>query len=276
MPANFISATNYYIKSKNNKIKHVWFGNSLNPDNKENKEKYAGIFDDHYGYYRRYKSKWLFGADDTGDITSIQNIKSFEQNLENKIDMFTSDCGLASTNSKEIFEQEKRLSKLNFCQVFISLLVLNLGGNAVFKLFIPLSESITVSILYMCSVYFDKIHLVKQASGSAGSSEIYCVCIGKRSFDHEMKDYLYKCLENWDDNKSLFKKIPDEFINQIEKSSKFFVQKQIDYLYRSFYYYNNPDILQSHRKLLHYAKNDYSRRWFDYVKFQVLESEFRL
>jgi 23S rRNA U2552 (ribose-2'-O)-methylase RlmE/FtsJ len=276
MPGNFISATNYYIKSKNNKINYNWFANSLNPFHSENKTKYKGIFDDYYGYYKKYKSRWLFGEDNSGDITSIANIRSFEMNLQQKIDLFTSDCGLASTNAKEIFEQEKRLSKLNFCQVFISLLVLNLGGNAIFKLFIPLSESITVSILYLCSVYFEKMYLVKQASGSPGSSEIYCVCIGKRHLEQDMREYLYKCLEKWDDTKSLFRNIPDNFMNQIEKCSKFFVQKQIDYLYRSFYYYNNPDVLKSHNKLLDKAKHEYSRRWYEYVKFHVLDSEFRL
>ena len=36
-----------------------------------------GIFGDHYGFIKKYPEKWLYGADQTGDITKPRNIKWF-------------------------------------------------------------------------------------------------------------------------------------------------------------------------------------------------------
>ncbi|MCJ7638180.1 MAG: SAM-dependent methyltransferase, partial [Nitrososphaeraceae archaeon] len=133
-PGHFINATNYYIKLHNKSMKYDWYANSLNPYNQENKKKYGNnIFGDAYGFMRKYKERWLWGKDDTGDITNVENIKEYHKKFNYSVDLFTSDCGLGAISKSDFFDQEKRLSILNFAQCLIALLVLRIGGNAVFK-----------------------------------------------------------------------------------------------------------------------------------------------
>jgi hypothetical protein len=277
MPGNFISAINHYIKSKHPSTKFDWYANSLNPYNQKNKQKYGDIISDDYGYLKKYKDRWLWGTDDTGDITKKSNIEFFQKKFNYSIDLFTSDCGLGAQDQGEMMEQEKKLAILNFCQVLISLLVLKEGGNAVFKLFIPIAEPITLSILYLIVNYFDETILVKQASGSPGSSEIYCVALKKNKHLSEvMKNYLFSCLQNFDPNKSLFPSLPPKFMLQIEDISTEFVNKQVDYLYRSFFYNDYPEVLNDHKPLLELAKQSYAKNWIKMNNFGPIDNKYKL
>ena len=277
MPGNFISAINYYLKLNNPNIKYNWYANSLNPYNAENKKKYGFIINDSYGYHRKYKEKWLWGTDDTGDITRRNNIEFFEKKFAKNLDLFTSDCGLASHDQEEMLEQEKRLAILNYCQVLIALLTLKVGGAAVFKLFIPISEAITVSILLLIASYFDETILIKQASGSPGSSEIYCIALRKnKHLTDDVREYLFKCLANFDPAKSLFPVIPHKFLSQIENIATGFVTKQIEYLHRSFYYNDYQDILKNHMSLIEEAKKIYAKNWIKMTGFDKLDNKYKL
>ena len=42
----------------------------------------------------KYPERWVWGADGTGDITKVNNIKSYAKYADN-VDLITSDCGLA-------------------------------------------------------------------------------------------------------------------------------------------------------------------------------------
>ena len=88
-PGNFISAINHYIKTETKISTFDWMAQSLNPklDNDG--------FKDDYGYINKYTDRWKFGADDTGDITNIENIKFYRKyTLDRNIKLLTSDCGL--------------------------------------------------------------------------------------------------------------------------------------------------------------------------------------
>jgi hypothetical protein len=159
------------------------------------------------------------------------------------IDLFTSDCGLGACTKNDFFTQEKRLSILNLSQCILSLLVLKIGGNAIYKIFIPMSESITVNIIYMLSKLFKKINFIKQSAGSPGSSEIYIACssISKmRHLSEEMeKKYLLNCLKNNNSDNAIFSidQMDEMFILQIQSVSNKFVESQVKTLNRSFFYF---------------------------------------
>ena len=60
---------------------HKWtdrVSDSLNPYNYDSKTKFAGLRDD-YRLIKTNPQKWLWGADNTGDITRVNNIKSFKK-----------------------------------------------------------------------------------------------------------------------------------------------------------------------------------------------------
>ena len=79
LPGNFISSINHYIKTKTKIKEFNWIGQSLNPNHKDNIKKYGNCIIDEkpYNFYSKYKDKWIFGKDNTGDITNIQNIKYY-------------------------------------------------------------------------------------------------------------------------------------------------------------------------------------------------------
>ena len=78
-PGQWINCTKHFIDTKRYKIKkYNWLANSLNHKNPENIKKYGkGIFADDYGFIKKNPKKWLYGKDDTGDITNSDNIRWF-------------------------------------------------------------------------------------------------------------------------------------------------------------------------------------------------------
>jgi hypothetical protein len=266
MPGNFIAATNHFLKQYNKNISYNWFGNSLNPYNEYNRKKYGNIISDDYGYMKKYRNRWLFGKDDTGDITNIDNIKFFENKFNETLDFLSSDCGLGSDSQESSLDQEKRLSILTICEFFISLLVLKIGGSAVFKIFLPVSEENSISYIYLLSKYFEQLVFIKQASGSLGSSEIYILAKNKKyKLEKSDKDMIYNHIKNFD-NSPLDLYVTDTFKTQLYGITKLFIKNQIDYIYRSFYYYDHEGLID--KKYFDKLKNQYCEQWIKLLNFQ--------
>ena len=270
-PGHFINAFNYWIKARNKDMFFNWHANSLNYHNEENRKKYKNIFSDDYGFIKKYKYRWDWASDNTGDISKRENLLYYERKYKD-IDVFTSDCGLGAN---EDFEQECSLSFLSISQLILGLLVLKIGGNLVCKIFIPFTKPLSISILYIYTMYFEKIHIIKQASGSLGSSEVYIIGLNKKEhlLEHN-KQILLNVLENIDMNKSLFDNFPLLFINEINETSQTFIKIQEEYLNRSFFYYDNPDILEKHKnEFFNDAKMKYVKQWIDDNNFKLIKDK---
>lgn len=276
LPGNFIAATNHYYRQYNKTGKFNWMGNSLNPFNKKNIDKYGSVFDDQYGFLKKYKSRWLWTDTDTGDITDINTIKYFMHKFSDGVDFFTSDAGLESKTQVEMLYQERKLSILTICQFFIGLLCLKKKGNAVFKVFLPLAEENSISYVKLLSMYFEELIFAKQSSGSAGSSEIYIVAKNKtQDLNIKSIDMLYKHIKHFN-NEPLDIEIDLPFKIQLYNIVKKLTNAQIKYLHRSFYYYDNPDILAEHEKYLNAIKYKFVDEWIKMVGFQKLDKHMQL
>lgn len=280
LPGHFINATNYFIKSNKPNMVFDWHANSLNPNDETNKIKYGQeIFGDQYGFMEKYKDRWLFGKDGTGDITNLENVKYFKDKFNFTIDLFTSDCGLLTRDAEGFSNQELNMSILNYCQCLIALETLKVGGHGIFKIFLPMGSSVSISIIYLMSKYFDYIYFIKQFSGSSGSSEIYMVCKNKKyHLEDDVRKYLYNCLTNYDKTKALFPEnmYDSKFLDQLLTISKEFVKKTVKTIKRSLYYYDNVDILKKHKPLINDAKQVYGKIWCRDVDFKVLDKSLML
>jgi hypothetical protein len=250
-----------------------WVANSLNSKNEKVKSKYGNVFADNYGFIEKYKERWDFGKDDTGDISNIMNIKYYGEKYS--VDLFTSDCGLPSDES---FEQECSLCFLSLSQLVLGLSVLKIGGNLVCKIFIPFTKPLTISIIYLYTQYFNNISIIKQASGSLGSSEVYIVGINKnQEISPNHLDILYNAIQDTNVDKQLFDTIPQEFITELYNLSDEFINEQSKYINRTFYYYDSIDIFNKHKENLFYkAKNIYAQKWILDNNFTNLSSELKL
>ena len=268
VPGHFINAFNYWIKARNNDINFNWHAMSLNPYNDENKKKYAGLFSDVYGFISRHKSNWDWASDNTGDISKRENLLYYEKKYKD-VDIFTSDCGLGAN---EDFEQECSLSFLSIAQLILGLLVLKIGGNLICKIFIPFTKPLSISILYIYTMYFEKIHIIKPSAGSLANSEVYIIGINKKEHlsEHNRK-ILFNVLENIDMDKYLFDSFPDLFIDEINKIVKCFIKIQDDFLQKSFYYYDNPKILEKDNEKFYNAKMKYVNKWINNNNFKLIE-----
>lgn len=277
-PGHFINSLNHFIKSNNPNHKFTWYSNSLNPDNEDNKKKYGTMFADEYGFIKKYNDNWIWGVDNTGDITNPLNIKYFGKRFGTTIDLFTSDCGLGAQSSDEMLEQESVRSILNYSQVLIGLLVTKLGGHMVLKIYLPFNIPITISLIYLCYLHFTNLSLIKQLSGSSGSSEVYLVASNKyRHLEKNNEDQLINFISKYNPDYALFDNIDEQFINQLNKISTELTKLTIDYIHRSFFYYDNSDILQQHsQKYFIKAKNIYCQNWVQINKLRKIPPELKL
>ena len=124
---------------------YEWLANSLNPYNYEARTKYikafGNVFSDNYGLIKDNYDKWLWGEDNTGDITNVTNIKSIMNDVKSKmntnsksnskIDLIISDGSLSiETNSLYI-------QKLDLAQLISVIACSSIGGACCVKHYIP-------------------------------------------------------------------------------------------------------------------------------------------
>jgi len=254
-PGQFIQAYKYYCNKLN--IKYTWMANSLNHLNKQNINKYGpNILADAYYLIKNNPKNWLYGADNTGDITVFENILAF---TKNKYDLITADCGL---QIETYGYQEDQLGFINYCQCMIILLGLNTGGTAIFKLFLPLIRPSNISLLYIFYKSFQEMIYFKPTINPS-SSEIYVVCKGFI----ELKDseILINGYKTFNIDKYLFDQIDNTFIqNHITGINKCIHNNKIS-LFRTinlFYYINQID-----KSLLDTEKDTFNTKWINkYIK----------
>lgn len=183
-PGQFILGINYYLKTKTKNKDYIWYANSLNP------KKRKDGFGDNYGLIKNYPDKWLFGKDNSGDITNIENIKYIKNQLPNDLNLITSDCGQAIKDTREFNYQEKNMAYLNVSQIRAILYLLPINGNAIFKTFLPMILSINISLLYILYITFDKVYAYKPQQ-NPGSSEIYIICNDFKGIDQNILNKLF-------------------------------------------------------------------------------------
>lgn len=268
-PGHFINATNYYIKTFYPNTKHMWYGNSLNPNNKENIKKYGTLFNDSYGFMKKYPERWLWGANDTGDITNPINIEYFKKKYEHKMNILTSDCGLGSSERFEYYAQEDWMSILNFSQIFVSLITLKIGGTGIFKFFIPFSKPLTLSMLNLLSVYFEHLNIIKPITSSPTNNEIYFVAINKKYHLTENNyNKFIDILKNFSNTIKLFETISENFIKQIYEASEMFVNAQIKQIDTIYYFYDREDVLKKENYEIRNIKEKFAEKWMYHFKFK--------
>lgn len=209
-PGGFVFSLNHYCKSNN--IKYNWYAQTLNPNQKDNRE----LFIDEFGLIKNYSKKYDFGINNTGDILSINNIKYYHKKYQNKINLVISDCGLSC--SKDFRNQEKKLCKLFLSQIIITLGILKKKGNYIFKMFCFQNYN-TQNFILLINSLFNETYICKPRTSKKFSNEIYIVAKNYKGIDKKDLELLIDYLKNYDDNISILN-INQNFKNQLEKISE--------------------------------------------------------
>jgi FtsJ-like methyltransferase len=116
-----------------------------------------------------------YGADGTGDITTLENQKSFEQKVGKKAILFTADGGFDF--SMDYSKQEQLVLPLLLSSFLLGVQTLHRGGFMVVKLF-DIFLPITRHILTCIGLCFEDFTLYKPATSRPCNSERYF--IGRR------------------------------------------------------------------------------------------------
>ena len=263
-PGAFISAVNHYISNRGIGTLN-WYAQSLKPNNTIKSTNELDVrdlaLDVHRGLIGAYPNRWLFGdgSDKTGDITHSAVIKSYVSNpLLKDIDFMTSDAGL-QCDPTELNEQEAFLSKINMGQIVCILACLPIGKSAIFKTFLPMSEPLTISMMYLVTNLFGTVTIIKPSSSHSSNSEVYVVLKKYKGIGADLLEILYGLL---DDPKitsktRLFEKIDKVYFDSYMESITRLIDRQIQALCRNYYYYYHLSEIENFKNTIDKCTEDW-------------------
>jgi hypothetical protein len=237
-PGGWIHCTQHIKNNKhgdrfnNDRDSYTWYANSLNPLHQDNKKyvvnntEIIGIKDE-YGYLKNYKDRWLFGADNTGDITNSTNIRWFIEQKKDKlmdVNLILGDGGLPTESDLILLE------KLDYSQMLLTLAVASSDkkSKCVIKTFSPFffqrneennnMVGFFINLLYTYNQHFEELHICKPLSSSSQGGELYIIGINFNGISDDVLNTLIKIQENFTLHKTWYKKndIPEHFILQIK------------------------------------------------------------
>ena len=170
------------------------------------------------------------GYDQTGDIMNPDNLKYCYQKYKNSFDIITGDGGFDF--STDFNQQEIVSSKLIFCQIAFAISLQKYNGHFILKMFDTFTQ-VSIEYLYLLSILYDEVHIVKPNTSRYANSEKYVVCKNFRLSDTDsLVKLLYSAITNLKDdeflNKILNIDIPYLYFNKLEEYNAIIGQQQIE------------------------------------------------
>jgi hypothetical protein len=289
-PGAFVFATNHYVKTKTNIKDYDWYINSYKEELKKGntEKKYLG---DKFNLQKKYQDRFLYGTGN-GDITDIRNIKEYINFYKDKdVDLVSSDCGL-QINWDESYLREEQMIKIHFGQFVCGISVLKKGGNFVMKNYSQI-KPLSISIIYLMILTFNKVYLVKPESSRQYGNEIYLVGkFFKKNLSKAQLEELLILVDRLDNSKNinhcLFQNMDISLVKNIEDKLSFYY-KQLkknkenkDKLYEDelFSLGKNPDLVEKKlkhlKKCFKYELKVYFKNYFRKLKYQRIKKDDKL
>lgn len=253
-PGSFIAALNHYIKTET-KLKFDWKAQSLNPFHESNKGR---VFGDDFGYMKNYPENWIWGEDQTGDITKEHNIRFYKKYCTD-VKLMTSDCGI--THDRRDTELTA-ITRVHFAELLFILHNLPEGSDFLVKLYMTQHTPIQISMLYLIYQSFDSMTFYKGVV-NVFSMEFYMIGKGYKGIDKQMEQKLFDILNNFDPEIDLFKNnYSEDFMFQMEYGlQKLFDNYKIYFNRQLFYVDNYKYIDQKYLKKIKGAIKDKNNDW---------------
>lgn len=244
-PGGFLEATMYNRKNKNDNYYGITLldSNSNVPGWKKSKnflEKHSNIFLEK-------------GQDNTGNIFNENNFMYLKNKFKKKFEIITGDGGIDF--SADYNDQENAAIRLILTQVMYALTLQKRNGSFILKMF-DLFSKISIDIIYILSIYYEKVYIVKPYTSRYANSEKYIVCINyhksiTENMINKFKDIL-KILNKIDFKKYNIVSLLDIehnlfFMNNIEEINTILGQRQIENILYTIKIIKN--IEKSHEKI---------------------------
>lgn len=130
------------------------------------------------------------GADNTGNLYNLDNIKYLQQRFGNTMDLVTADGGFDF--SVDYNSQEYLASRLIYCEILSAIVTLKPGGTFICKTF-DLLNKLSIDFLYLLQCKFEYMFIFKPKTSRLANSEKYIVCKGFRGINNISElDDLFK------------------------------------------------------------------------------------
>jgi len=246
---------------------------------------------DSYGLMRNHPAKWKYGAENDGDISRPDNIRSFgiTSHLMDKkgFDMVTSDVKYIPQGPENFDEEEMVNIPVHFGHVLCSLITLAKGGTAILKQF-TYFEAPSVSILYLLCGCFEKVQIVKPITSRPANSETYVVCTGyKKNISKSRMNHLLRIADYIHDLNtvplgcpSLFIKdeIPQTFIDRIIEINNELANMQIEDINRNIRLFNQFQFepIDKIKRIFAASRKAAADSWISSTSIKPLDSNFHI
>ncbi len=234
-PGGFAEAVMKYRKEPND----TYFGMTLRCDNNRSIPSWK---------IDNSKLNILYGADGTGNIYHIENIKyltKLTQGNNNKIDFITADGGFDF--SSDFNNQEDMCLRLIVAEILTAMSIQKEGGHLVLKVFDIFNEN-TLKLVHMLLDVYATIHIVKPCTSRPANSEKYLVCLSFKGSDNPKLKQHVDCLEEYIKNSSKNFCVPHivtfntQIINKIVRYNTYAVMNQIKYIQKTLDLIRDPQM----------------------------------
>ena len=230
-PGGFIEA----IATIRNNPKDIYFGMTL-IDTTPNSS--VPLWKKSADFLGRFPNVALeYGADGTGNILVLENLRYCRERYGSSMDIITGDGGFDF--SVDFNHQEIAIGKLLFGQLAFAVTMQKKGGSFVLKIFDSFMKH-TLDILYLLASFYETVHIFKPKTSRYANSEKYIICKGflfdsNKDFYPFIERGFIQMAESPDDMPCRFIdkniNLPFYFVQKIEEFNSIFGQKQIQNIF---------------------------------------------
>ena len=182
-----------------------------------------------------------YGADNTGNLYNIENIKYLKNKFNNNIDFITADGGFDFSDN---FNKQEELSyKIIFCEIVAALSTQKKGGIFICKFFDSYTHT-TIKFLYLLYNFYEKVYITKPYTSRPANSEKYIVCENFKTISESYLNLLYSYIEEWDTINNIFLSfidLPFIFVKKIQVFNNLLTNRQIKNIEKTLSLINNED-----------------------------------
>lgn len=256
-PGGFIECLyKYIIKYITDNFRNIKiYGSTLLSDNSSiPKWKLKKNIQEHFNLILNYS------LDESGDLYDINEVNKLITKIgKHNCNLITADGGFDFSNNYN--HQEKDFMNLFISEAYIMLNLLKNNGNGIIKIYDIYSKN-SIKIMYIISLFFEKIYIIKPLTSRPANSEKYILCYRYKNFS-ESKIYFNifeTIIQDKDLNHLNNDKVAVEynFIEKILEYNRWYTERQISYINKTIKYIdeynNNTDNKNYLIKLYNYNK----------------------
>ena len=178
------------------------------------------------------------GADNTGNILSMDNFLHCRSKYGSSMDLITGDGGFDF--SADFNNQEMHITQLLFAQMCYALCLQKHTGSFILKIFDCFMEQ-SIDILYILSAFYETVYITKPKTSRYANSEKYLVCKNFLLFDDSS---VFPCLKmafqkmvGSEPERAIYRflkiPVPSYYIYKLEEYNTIYGQQQIENIYQT-------------------------------------------